>query len=384
MVNKSCEAVYVKFHFNADQGILNLSADEVKAILKVTGNVTVNVTANVTVCTGRHYRGTQNASAGSLHRNQFLVQPHACAAELGGTDPDYATRDLYNAIASGDFPSWTAYIQVMDYEDAHTMRMNPFDVTKVWSHKEFPLIENLIVTEHSPTEQSARDSDNKHASDPTAAFDPSNFVPGIEPSPDKMLQGRLLSYIDTHSAVQLSMRARAAARIDAQGHNFHLSVNCEGRGCNILLHLTTFAEHCSRCACTLEKRELWLRALVLHCTNLSCICSPMKEAVICRVVTAVVAHCAAAGCIFVKAVPDVVLLDDMWVQRLWFDRRCRRYQRSCHGYSVLLVAAASGGGAYKQLYSKLRVQLLVHAVAYIRFCGSNPQCHRCSGSLTLS
>jgi Catalase len=63
------------------------------------------------------------------------------AAELGGTDPDYATRDLYNAIASGDFPSWTLYLQVMSFEHAQSSKENPFDVTKTWSHKEFPLIE---------------------------------------------------------------------------------------------------------------------------------------------------------------------------------------------------------------------------------------------------
>jgi catalase len=69
------------------------------------------------------------------------VYTRAQAAALGGSDPDYATRDLYNAIASGNFPSWTLYLQVMSFEHAQNSKENPFDVTKTWSHKEFPLIE---------------------------------------------------------------------------------------------------------------------------------------------------------------------------------------------------------------------------------------------------
>jgi catalase len=110
---------------------------------------------------------------------------------LAGENPDYATQDLFNAIANGEFPSWTMYIQVMTLEQAESCKFIPFDVTKVWPHDEFPLIPvGKLVFNRNPT--------NYFAEVEQIAFSPSHFIPGIEASPDKMLQGRLFSYPDTH------------------------------------------------------------------------------------------------------------------------------------------------------------------------------------------
>lgn len=117
--------------------------------------------------------------------------PVATADELAGSDPDYSIRDLFNAIAKGDFPSWNVNIQIMTFEQAEKHKYNPFDVTKVWSQKEFPLIPVGRMTLD-------RNPNNYFAEVEQAAFAPSHLVPGIEPSPDKMLQGRLFSYADTH------------------------------------------------------------------------------------------------------------------------------------------------------------------------------------------
>ncbi|KAG5273311.1 hypothetical protein AALO_G00149970 [Alosa alosa] len=141
LVNAEGYPVYCKFHFKVDQGIKNLDPAE--------------------------------------------------ANRLAATDPDYAIRDLYNAIATGNFPSWTFYIQVMTFEQAEKFPFNPFDLTKVWSHKDYPLIPvGKLVLNRNPV--------NYFAEVEQLAFDPSNMPPGIEPSPDKMLQGRLFSYPDTH------------------------------------------------------------------------------------------------------------------------------------------------------------------------------------------
>lgn len=113
------------------------------------------------------------------------------AEELSGSDPDYSIRDLYNSIASGKNPSWTLKIQVMTFEEAEKVKFNPFDLTKVWPQKEFPLIPvGKMVLDRNPN--------NYFAEVEQIAFDPSHMVPGIEPSPDKMLQARLFSYVDTH------------------------------------------------------------------------------------------------------------------------------------------------------------------------------------------
>lgn len=140
-VNSAGEAFYVKWHFKTDQGIKNLPADK--------------------------------------------------ADSLSSSDPDYAIRDLYNAIADNNFPSWTLYIQVMTFAQAERAPFNPFDVTKVWPHSSYPLIEVGRLTLN-------RNPENYFAEVEQIAFAPSHMVPGIEPSPDKMLQGRLFSYSDTH------------------------------------------------------------------------------------------------------------------------------------------------------------------------------------------
>lgn len=112
------------------------------------------------------------------------------ATELAGTDPDYATRDLYNSIDKGDFPSWTAYVQIMKPEEADNYKFDPFDITKVWYHNDYPLIPvGEFVLNRNPQ--------NHFNEIEQAAFSPSNFVPGIASSPDKMLQIRLFSYPDT-------------------------------------------------------------------------------------------------------------------------------------------------------------------------------------------
>jgi catalase len=112
------------------------------------------------------------------------------AAHLMGRDPDYATRDLFEAIAKGDFPQWDFFIQLMTFEEAEKLPWNPFDLTKVWPHKEFPLMPvGRIVLNKNPV--------NYFAEVEQAAFAPAHVVPGIEFSPDKMLQGRLFAYSDT-------------------------------------------------------------------------------------------------------------------------------------------------------------------------------------------
>lgn len=141
LVNANEEAVYCKFHCKTDQGIKNFTRNE--------------------------------------------------ADRLAGVDPDYSLRDLYNAIANENFPSWTMYIQVMTFAEAEKFRWNPFDLTKVWPHSEFPLIPvGRFVLNRNPK--------NYFAEIEQSAFSPAHMVPGIEPSPDKMLQGRLFSYNDTH------------------------------------------------------------------------------------------------------------------------------------------------------------------------------------------
>ncbi|KAJ2466067.1 catalase A [Coemansia sp. RSA 2322] len=132
---------YVKWHFRTNQGIKNLSAQE--------------------------------------------------AADLTATNPDYATQDLFEAIERGDHPSWTVSVQIFTEEQALKLKYNPFDVTKVVSQKDLPLHEvGRMVLDRNP--------ENYFAEVEQAAFSPSHMVPGIAPSPDRMLQGRLFSYPDTH------------------------------------------------------------------------------------------------------------------------------------------------------------------------------------------
>ncbi|MFB4163982.1 catalase [Alteribacillus sp. JSM 102045] len=111
------------------------------------------------------------------------------ADQLAGENPDYHTEDLFNAIEEGNFPAWRLYVQIMPYEDAKKYKWDPFDVTKIWSKKDYPRIEvGRMVLDRNP--------ENYFAEVEQAAFSPGHFVPGIEASPDKMLQGRLFAYSD--------------------------------------------------------------------------------------------------------------------------------------------------------------------------------------------
>ncbi|KKB75196.1 MULTISPECIES: catalase KatA [Bacillus] len=140
-VNAEGEGVWIKYHFKTEQGIKNLTEE--------------------------------------------------VAAKIAGENPDYHTQDLYEAIEKGDFPAWKLYVQIMPLEDADTYRFDPFDVTKVWSQKDYPLIEvGRMVLNRNP--------ENYFAEVEQATFSPGTLVPGIEPSPDKMLQGRLFAYADAH------------------------------------------------------------------------------------------------------------------------------------------------------------------------------------------
>ena len=122
--------------------------------------------------------------------NQGNVEMDGSDAELiAGADADYYRRDLYEAIAAGNFPSWDVHVQVMPYDDAKHYRFNPFDLTKVWPHADYPLIK---VGTHTLN----RNPENFFAEIEQAAFSPANTVPGIDISPDKMLMARVFSYPD--------------------------------------------------------------------------------------------------------------------------------------------------------------------------------------------
>ncbi|MCZ2085179.1 MAG: catalase [Flavobacteriales bacterium] len=141
MINAANERVWVKFHFKTKQGIKNFTDED--------------------------------------------------AVKMKGENPDFAQEDLVKSIEAGDFPKWTLYLQVMTEDQAKEFRWNPFDVTKVWFHDEFPLIE---VGEMELNEIPV----NYFAHVEQATFSPSNLINGISFSPDKMLQGRLFSYPDAH------------------------------------------------------------------------------------------------------------------------------------------------------------------------------------------
>ncbi|WP_109095737.1 catalase [Azospirillum sp. TSH64] len=123
-------------------------------------------------------QGIQNLTAGQ-------------AETMSGIDPDHATRDLYAAIEDGDFPAWTVSVQIMPEVEADAYRINPFDLTKVWPHADYPLVEigELVLN---------RNPENFFAETEQSAFSPASVVPGISFSPDKMLQGRLFAYADAH------------------------------------------------------------------------------------------------------------------------------------------------------------------------------------------
>jgi catalase len=122
---------------------------------------------------------------------EFLTQ--AEADRLASVDGDYHQRDLYNTIQAGNFPSWTLKMQIMPFEDAKTYRINPFDLTKVWPHKDYPLIDvGRLTLDRNVTDY--------HSEIEQAAFEPNNQVPGTGLSPDKMLLARGFSYADAHRA----------------------------------------------------------------------------------------------------------------------------------------------------------------------------------------
>lgn len=141
LINSNNERFWVKFHFKTQQGIKNFTNDE--------------------------------------------------AVKMKGEDPDWAQRDMVEAISRGEFPKWTLKVQIMPEADAKTYKYNPFDLTKVWSHKDYPLIEVGVM-------ELNKIPDNYFADVEQSAFAPAHVVDGISYSPDRMLQGRILSYPDAH------------------------------------------------------------------------------------------------------------------------------------------------------------------------------------------
>lgn len=139
MINATNERFYVKYHFKTAQGIKNLTAQE--------------------------------------------------ADMMRATDMDFAQRDLYEAIENGNFPKWNLKIQVMTEAESKTYHLNPFDLTKVWPHGDFPLIDVGVLELNQNPNNYFQDVEQ-------AAFAPAHIVDGLGFSPDKMLQGRLLSYPD--------------------------------------------------------------------------------------------------------------------------------------------------------------------------------------------
>jgi catalase len=122
---------------------------------------------------------------------EFLTQEEA--DRIAGTDADYHTRDLFEAIKRNEHPSWTLYMQIMPFKEAEDYRFNPFDLTKVWPHGDYPLIEvGRLTLDRNPIDY--------HTEIEQAAFEPNNMVPGTGISPDKMLLARVFSYADAHRA----------------------------------------------------------------------------------------------------------------------------------------------------------------------------------------
>ena len=115
------------------------------------------------------------------------------ADTIAGQHPDFHRADLFDAIDRGEHPSWTLKVQVMPYDEAKTYRLNPFDLTKVWPHADYPLHEVGTLTLNENPE-------NFFAQIDQAGFAPSNLVPGIGVSPDKMLLARVFAYADAHRA----------------------------------------------------------------------------------------------------------------------------------------------------------------------------------------
>ncbi len=121
----------------------------------------------------------------------FLTQEDA--DRIAGASPDYHRQDLFEAIRDGDSPAWTLHMQIMPFEEAKAYRFNPFDLTKVWPHGDYPLVKVGTMTLN-------RNLTDFHTEMEQAAFEPNNLVPGIGLSPDKMLLARGFSYADAHRA----------------------------------------------------------------------------------------------------------------------------------------------------------------------------------------
>lgn len=142
-INSQGDRFWVKYHFKTDQGVESFTQDE--------------------------------------------------ADQMASADTDYHQRDLYEHIEAGDFPSWTLHMQIMPFEEAKTYRFNPFDLTKVWPHSDYPLKEVGRLTLN-------RNVTDYHTEMEQAAFEPNNLVAGTGLSPDKMLLARGFSYSDAHRA----------------------------------------------------------------------------------------------------------------------------------------------------------------------------------------
>lgn len=144
---------------------------------------------------------------------------NAQAAEVVAGDRESAQRDLFDAIEAGNFPRWRMQVQVMPEADAATYAINPFDLTKVWPHGDYPLIDVGVL-------ELNRNPENYFAEVEQAAFNPANVVPGISFSPDRMLQGRLFSYGDTQR-YRLGVN-HSAIPVNAPKCPFHNSFHRDG------------------------------------------------------------------------------------------------------------------------------------------------------------
>ena len=175
--NAQGQQFFVKYHFKTDQGIATLTGEE--------------------------------------------------AAVLAGANPESHNSDLLEAIERRDYPSWTLKVQVMPFAEAANYAINPFDLTKVWPHGDYPLIEvgKLVLD---------RNADNYFADVEQSAFNPANFVPGIGPSPDKMLQGRLFAYGDAHryrlgiNHTRIAVNAPHTTKTDNYGRDGAMRVDDNG------------------------------------------------------------------------------------------------------------------------------------------------------------
>jgi catalase len=165
LINNKNELFYVKWHFKTRQGIRNFTREQ--------------------------------------------------ADEIRGKDPDHAQRDLFDAIQKGDFPKWRVSLQILPEKEAENYHINPFDLTKVWPHKDYPLIEaGELVLDRNP--------ENYFSEVEQAAFEPKNIVPGMGYSPDKMLQARLISYPDAHRyRLGVNYDALPVNRAQCPIHTYH-------------------------------------------------------------------------------------------------------------------------------------------------------------------